>query len=126
MNAAEIAERLADIRRGPFYLIHLEPGERWDLAGDEFRRLMPQHGEWLRDLEESGRRFLAGPIDLLNWKGRGLAIVRAATMEAALAIAESEPFHRDGMRANTVEPWDAIEGSINLRVDLQSGKGTLS
>ena len=74
-------------------------------------------------LEEDGIMFAAGPIwteDEQSWEGEGLVIVRAASRQEAVAIAEADPMHRSGARTYTVRPWLINEGSVTIRINYSS------
>ncbi|MEJ8572023.1 YciI family protein [Microbaculum marinum] len=70
-------------------------------------------------LEEDGVMFAAGPIwtdDEQHWEGEGLVIVRAASRQAAIAIAEADPMHKSGARSFSVRPWMINEGSVTITI----------
>ena len=46
--------------------------------------------------------------------------MRAAPIDEARALAESETFHKAGLRRNTVAGWQLNEGSIDVRVRLSA------
>ncbi len=83
-----------------------------------------EHLDWLQEQEESGVLVLSGTINQEYGIGPGMAIIRASSREAAQAIADSEPFHRYGIRNNTVRSWTVNEGSITLKVNLFSNEIT--
>ena len=63
--------------------------------------------------------FLSGAnADGADWDGSGTAIIRAGSREEAVQISESEPFHREGLRHNTVHGWTLNEGTVRLSVSL--------
>jgi hypothetical protein len=86
---------------------------------------MEDHLAFQVELEKKGVTFAAGPMwsdDEQSWTGDGLVIVRAASREAAVSIAESDPMHQRGARSFTVRPWMINEGTITVRFDNSSQK----
>jgi uncharacterized protein YciI len=84
---------------------------------------MEDHLAFQVELEKKGVTFAAGPMwsdDEQSWTGDGLVIVRAASREAAIGIAESDPMHQRGARSFTVRPWMINEGTITVRFDNSS------
>ena len=84
---------------------------------------MEEHLQFQMSLEKQGIMFAAGPLwtdDEQSWEGEGMVIIRAASAEAAKAIAEQDPMHRSGARTFRIRPWMVNEGSITLRVDFSS------
>jgi uncharacterized protein len=49
--------------------------------------------------------------------GRGMIVVRAASFDEARAIADSDPFHKAGLRGYTIEKWIVNEGSYTVTVN---------
>lgn len=87
------------------------------------------HLEFQVELERKGIMFAAGPMwteDEQSWEGEGLVIIRAASREEAIEIAESDPMHRSGARAFTVRPWMVNEGSMSVRIDFSTQKLEIS
>lgn len=83
-------------------------------ATPEGADLLAQHYGWAREQHASGALLFAGPIDVEALapgapppvgKVSGLLVLRAASREAAEAIAQSDPFHRHGCRSNAVHSW---------------------
>lgn len=89
---------------------------------DPISTLMPhlrEHILWLRAQERSGALFLSGANrDEVGWDGSGVAILRAESRHHAIAMAETEPFHREGLRKNTVHGWLLNEGNLRLSFNL--------
>ncbi len=78
------------------------------------REVLEQHYRWGHRLRDNGTILFAGPVDVDAMGpgapgpvGRitGLLVVRAASREAAEAIARQEPFHVAGFRNNVVHAW---------------------
>jgi uncharacterized protein len=70
-------------------------------------------------LEKNGTLFAAGPMFEEDAKapGRGMIVVRAASFDEARAIADSDPFHKAGLRGYTIEKWIVNEGSYTVTVN---------
>ncbi|MFE2716513.1 YciI family protein [Streptomyces mirabilis] len=86
-----------------------------------------EHLLWLRDQERSGALFLSGAHrDEVGWDGSGTAILRAKSRQEATEIAETEPFHREGVRRNSVHGWELNEGHLRLSFQLFSDQYELS
>jgi uncharacterized protein YciI len=114
-----LEELMANLRGVQLYMLRMEMIE---LAEDPISVLMPHlrdHILWLRDQERSGVLFLSGANrDEVGWDGSGVAILRAGSRAEAIAIAETEPFHREGVRTNTVHGWLLNEGNVQLSFNL--------
>lgn len=84
---------------------------------------MDEHLKFQIGLEKEGIMFAAGPMwsdDGASWEGDGLVVVRAASREAAIAIAERDPMHKAGARTFHVRPWLINEGTVTVRLDYSS------
>lgn len=82
-----------------------------------------EHLKFQVSLEKDGILFAAGPMwtdDEESWEGEGLVVVRAASREEAIAIAERDPMHTSGARSYSVRPWMINEGSTTVRLDFSS------
>ena len=65
--------------------------------------------------------FASGVLkDETGWDGSGMAIVRAPSYEAAVEIAESEPFHQAGVRRNSVQGWVMNEANFQFTLKLMN------
>lgn len=90
--------------------------------------VLEEHLAFQVALERDGILFAAGPIwsdDERTWDGRGLVVVRAASRQDAVAIADRDPMHTSGARTFTVLPWMINEGSITVRLDHSSQTFTI-
>ena len=47
----------------------------------------------------------------------GLIVIRAKDFAEATAIADSDPFHKAGLRSYTLRRWTVNEGSYSVRVN---------
>jgi hypothetical protein len=45
-------------------------------------------------------------------------VLRAESLEAARAIADGDPMHRDGVRSYEILPWLMNEASFTLKISL--------
>lgn len=123
---AELAAKIAAMQQVQFWAVYMEPQSSWNLNAPELHDALASHIAWLERLEAEGTLSLSGPIDLPNWNGTGMAILRSESIKAAAALAETEPFHVQGFRKNVVKPWNVNEGTVISRAQLLSGKGQLS
>jgi uncharacterized protein YciI len=77
-------------------------------------------------LEKEGIMFAAGPLQ--NEDGSraetGLIVIRAADAADARRIADSDPMHKNGVRAYTLYQWTVNEGRMTMSFDFsdQSAK----
>lgn len=79
------------------------------------------HLDYQRELESRGILVAAGPLSDENgvaWTGKGLIVLRAATLAEAHAIAQADPMHRDGVRNYVLLPWLLNEASFTISVRL--------
>jgi uncharacterized protein YciI len=89
---------------------------------------LEEHLAFQVSLEEEGVLYAAGPMwteDGDEWAGEGLVVVRAGSLDEAVAIAERDPMHRSGARRFRVRPWMINEGSVTIRLDNSSQTFTL-
>jgi len=88
-----------------------------------------EHLKFQVELERQGIMFAAGPLwtdDEQYWEGEGMVIVRAASRDEAIKIAENDPMHKAGARSFKVRPWLINEGSVTVRVDFSTQRATLA
>jgi hypothetical protein len=55
-----------------------------------------------------------------------MIIYRAASMEAARALAEADPMHSAQARSYTLRKWLINEGSLNISIGLSTGQASLT
>ena len=81
--------------------------------------LLPDHLNYMIDLEKRGVLFASGPFlagkDLLP--GSGMTILRAGSLEEAEAIASEDPLNKSGVRAFEIRTWQLNEGSFSVTVN---------
>jgi hypothetical protein len=100
-------------------MIRMDMVEPVDSPVDYLMPHLREHALWLRHQERTGALFLAGPNRCdQEWDGSGTAIVRAESLAHARQIAVSEPFHRNGLRVNSVHGWQLSEGALRLTINL--------
>ncbi|GFZ96035.1 YciI family protein [Dyella caseinilytica] len=66
--------------------------------------VVPLHQQFLEDLRAQGRNEMSGPF---GDKSGGAYLLRAESMEQALAIAHSDPAHTSGGWDITLYEWNA-------------------
>ncbi len=115
-------ERLKGIR---LWALDMTPTDAWPAAPAAGEPPDPtmlerfvEHIDWLDEQEQAHVLVLSGTIDEEFGIGPGLAVIRAASREDAERIAASEPFHRHGLRRNTIRSWTVNEGSFTVSVKL--------
>ena len=87
-----------------------------DTAPERLRATLPAHLDHQVALEKEGVLFAAGPLDAEDGSRRGLIVIRANSFEDARRIADTDPFHAQGLRTYTVEQWTVNEGSYTVRL----------
>ena len=81
-------------------------------------RLLADHLEYQIKHEKAGVIFAAGPMfNADGTEGPGLVIIRAASFEAAKAIADGDPWVKAGVRTYTITRWVVNEGCYSVRVN---------
>jgi uncharacterized protein len=55
----------------------------------------------------------------------GMVIIRAESFSAARAIADSDPYHKNGLRTYTLTRWTVNEGSYGIRVNYSDQTVTI-
>ena len=85
------------------------------VAGEEMMKVLPDHLDYQIELEKNGTLFAAGPVDGEDGnRVGGMIVYRAASFEAARAIADADPMHAQGMRTYTINKWTLNEGGFTL------------
>jgi uncharacterized protein YciI len=93
---------------------------------EELDKILPEHLKHQIRLEKDGIMFAAGPLtgEDGNRVG-GLIVIRADSFAAARAIADSDPYHKRGLRKYTLQRWTVNEGSYGLRVNYSDQTVTI-
>jgi hypothetical protein len=85
---------------------------------EELEKLLPKHLEHQVKLEKAGIMFAAGPLSKEDGtRVGGMIVIRAESFAAAKAIADTDPFHKAGLRTYTLTRWTVNEGSYGIRVN---------
>ena len=82
--------------------------------------MLEKHLDYQISMEKSGVLFAAGPFwtdDEQQWRGEGMVVIRAESLEAARAMAAEDPMHASGARTFEVRPWLINEGTLTLRLN---------
>lgn len=90
---------------------------------EEMVSLLPDHLDYMIELEKRGVVFASGPF--LNEDGgvpgRGMTILRAESKEEAETMAQGDPLYKAGIRTYEVEAWQIMEGNFTVRVNYSDG-----
>ncbi|HZR60491.1 MAG TPA: YciI family protein [Xanthobacteraceae bacterium] len=89
------------------------------VAPEQLRPVLAAHLDYMIDLEKRGVIFASGPLADPERppQGEGLTILRAANAADARAIAEADPFFKNGLRTFELKEWTVMEGMLGLRVN---------
>jgi len=90
---------------------------------------LPDHHAYQAELEAAGSLAFAGPVSDETGEemlGEGMIIYRAASLEAARALADGDPMHARGVRTYTLRRWMLNEGSFTLTIGLSAKKAGFS
>lgn len=88
---------------------------------EDLKAALPAHLEYQGKMEDAGTLVFAGPLSDETGKemqGMGLIVYRAASFEAARAIAEADPMHASGARSFSLRKWMINEGNLSLNIGL--------
>jgi uncharacterized protein YciI len=122
--SSELTALLDSVARLDMFTVAMHPTDRF--ARENSSEHLHEHMLWLRDGQAAGWLFLCGPVDWdEDWDGSGLAVLRAESLEDAVAVAQTEPYHRHGLRHNVVRRWTVNEGTLSVKVDLLGARGQL-
>lgn len=90
---------------------------------EDLQRILPDHLAYQKEVEAAGNLVLAGPTSDETGEqmiGAGMIIYRADSMEAARAIADADPMHKEGARTYTIRKWLINEGGFTLTTRFSS------
>jgi len=125
-DARTLEDLMQNLRGVQLYMIRMDVPHLVDSPMDYLAPHLREHILWLETQEQNGVLFLSGANAAGDqWDGSGTAIIRAPSLTTAVAIAESEPFHREGLRANTVHGWLLNEGTVRVTISLFTDKFSL-
>lgn len=122
--AAAVLDASKGMLQQQLYAIFTTPT---DGLGPVFAKL-EEHLKYQVQIEQEGIMYAAGPLwtdDEQRWEGEGLVIVRAASRDEAVAIAERDPMHQSGARSFKVRPWLINEGAVTVRLNYSTQKFTV-
>ena len=116
---SELQERIDELTsrmlQKPLYVVLTTPIKPMS----ELLPLLPDHLNYMIDLEKRGTLFASGPFlagkDLSP--GSGMTILRAGSLEQAAAIAGEDPLNKSGVRTFEVRTWQLNEGSFTVTVN---------
>lgn len=118
---------MGKLRGIQLYMLRMDTAQAVSSPMDYLAPHLREHILWLEHQERIGTLFLSGANRAGDeWDGSGTAIIRAGSLTQARAIADTEPFHREGLRKNTVHGWLLNEGSLQLNIRLFSDQFDLS
>jgi uncharacterized protein len=102
--------------RKKFYVLLSKPL----VAPEQLKPVLAAHLDYMIGLEKRGVIFASGPLADAEGapRGEGLTIVRAANAAEARAIAEGDPFFKNGLRTFDLKEWTLMEGTVGLRVNF--------
>jgi uncharacterized protein YciI len=122
-----LEDLMGRLRGVQLYMIRMDAPADVEAPLDYLAPHLREHILWLEHQERTGRLFLSGANRSPDgWDGSGVAIIRAGSLAEAGQVAASEPFHREGLRRNTVHGWLLNEGSLRLRFGLFTGSFEVS
>ena len=113
------AKAEADITKGllglELYVIETGPAR-----SERTLAVLPDHIEHQIRLEKEGILFAAGPLfpEGADVPSKGMIVIRAESFADAKRIADSDPFHAQGIRTYTIRRWVVNEGSMTARICL--------
>jgi uncharacterized protein YciI len=107
-----------------FFVVFTEPSGEMD----KILQVREEHLKYQVEIEQKGIMFAAGPLadDNGGWRGDGMIIIRAGSLEAAKQIADADPMHSSGARKYHIRPWLMNEGGLNLRLTFSDGNYEIS
>jgi uncharacterized protein YciI len=117
MNVDErVAQLTQKMLRRKFYAVLSKASP----TPEKLKPLLPEHLEYMIGLEKRGLLFASGPLadGAGPPTGAGLTILRTSSMEEARALAEMDPFVKNGLRTFELKEWTVMEGTLGLRVNL--------
>jgi len=85
---------------------------------DQLLDSAPDHIAYMIELEQRGALFASGPLldEQQRFAGCGLTILRAASRDEAMALAQADPFVQRGLRSLELHEWQVNEGSFSVTV----------
>jgi uncharacterized protein len=124
MASSDQAEARPDERHSGaqlvFFLCFTEPA---GVSAEEMRPHLDAHKRWIVEQERTGRLLAGGPLLDENYRfsGHGLFVLRAGSRAEAAEIADSDPFHANGIRTYRLQPWQLNEGNLQITLTMSDG-----
>jgi uncharacterized protein YciI len=112
VEARQVIEASGDALRLQLYVV---VSRARSLAAVQER--LADHLAYVRALEERHVLFAAGPLwtdDSQFFEGDGLLVFRAASVEQARKLADTDPMHTSGARTYQLRPWLLTHNSIGM------------
>nr|WP_320132309.1 YciI family protein [uncultured Holophaga sp.] len=90
---------------------------------EELEQHLDAHKSYLKQLEQQGLIFAAGPLlnEEARFDGLGMIVYAAQSYAQAKSLADNDPFHAKGLRTYTLKPWQVNEGSLGLKLVFSEG-----
>ena len=108
---------LAEMLRLPLYVLLREVQ-----APERLSELLEEHLRYMLKLEAEGHLFASGPLEHESGTMAGsLTVLRASDATAARALADADPFVREGVMTYELRRWTVMEGGLQLRVSFGAG-----
>ena len=109
---------LARMLKKPLYLMI-----RTFTVPERVPELLAEHLTYMLKLEAEGVLFASGPTHDASEQPTGsVTVLRADSFGAARALAELDPFVREGILTYSLHRWTLMEGSLQVRVSLGTGR----
>lgn len=107
------AEFLKGLLALELYVIETGPA-----VSERTRAVLADHIAHQIELERQGILFAAGPLygEGEELPSKGMVVIRAKDFDDAKRIADSDPFHQQGIRSYSVRKWIVNEGSQDVTV----------
>ena len=111
-----VAELMRKMLRKKLYVLISKPV----VSPEKLQPFLMAHLEYMIALEKRGLVFASGPLADGEGppSGHGLTVLRAANTKEARALAEADPFFKNGLRTFELKEWTIMEGTLGLRVNL--------
>jgi len=111
-----VAELMRKMLRKKLYVLISKPV----VPPEKLQPFLMAHLEYMIALEKRGLVFASGPLADGEGppSGHGLTVLRAANAQEARALAEADPFFKNGLRTFELKEWTIMEGTLGLSVNL--------
>jgi uncharacterized protein YciI len=95
---------------------------------EQHLEILPDHLEFLLDLEQRGILFASGPLSVSEGGDlpfNGMTMLRADGFDEARSIVDREPFVMAGLRSYRLYAWQLNEGSFTVNLSFATGTFTV-